>query len=106
MVLDEPVQGVDFTGEVALYCLIKEISEKLNCGILLISHDLHVVMSATDYVVCLNGHVCCCGTPKDVAQSKHYKELFGEKSAELLSIYEHDHDHVHTADGDIVKENV
>ena len=71
LVLDEPVQGVDFTGEVALYSLIKEISEKLNCGILLISHDLHVVMSATDYVVCLNGHVCCCGTPKDVAQSKH-----------------------------------
>ena len=67
LVLDEPVQGVDFTGEVALYSLIKEISEKLNCGILLISHDLHVVMSATDYVVCLNGHVCCCGTPKDLS---------------------------------------
>ena len=77
LVLDEPVQGVDFTGEVALYSLIKEISEKLNCGILLISHDLHVVMSASDYVVCLNGHVCCCGTPKEVAQNKHYKELFG-----------------------------
>ena len=104
LVLDEPVQGVDFTGEVALYSLIKEISEKLNCGILLISHDLHVVMSATDYVVCLNGHVCCCGTPKDVAQSKHYKELFGEKSAELLSIYEHNHDHVHSSDGNIIKE--
>ena len=104
LVLDEPVQGVDFTGEVALYSLIKEISEKLNCGILLISHDLHVVMSATDYVVCLNGHVCCCGTPKDVAQSKHYKELFGEKSAKLLSIYEHNHDHVHSSDGKIIKE--
>ena len=58
LVLDEPVQGVDFTGEIALYELIKEISEKLNCGILLISHDLHTVMSATDHVVCLNGHVC------------------------------------------------
>ena len=104
LVLDEPVQGVDFTGEVALYSLIKEISEKLNCGILLISHDLHVVMSATDYVVCLNGHVCCYGTPKDVAQSEHYKELFGEKSADLLSIYEHNHDHVHASDGKIIKE--
>ena len=60
LVLDEPVQGVDFTGEIALYELIKKISEKLNCGILLISHDLHTVMSATDHVVCLNGHVCCC----------------------------------------------
>ena len=59
LVLDEPVQGVDFSGEIALYELIKKISEKLNCGILLISHDLNVVMSKTDYVVCLNGHVCC-----------------------------------------------
>ena len=104
LVLDEPVQGVDFKGEIALYELIKKISDKMKCGILLISHDLHVVMSATDYVVCLNGHVCCCGTPKDVAQSKHYKELFGEKSAELLSIYEHNHDHVHSSDGNIIKE--
>ena len=61
LVLDEPVQGVDFTGEIALYELIKKISEKLNCGILLISHDLHTVMTATDHVVCLNGHVCCSG---------------------------------------------
>ena len=103
LVLDEPVQGVDFAGEVALYGLIKKISETLNCGILLISHDLHVVMSATDYVVCLNGHVCCSGSPVDVARDKHYKELFGEKSSQLLSIYEHDHDHVHTSEGDIVK---
>ena len=104
LVLDEPVQGVDFNGEVALYDLIKKISETLKCGILLISHDLHVVMSATDYVVYLNGHVCCCGTPKDVAKSDHYKELFGEKSSQLLSIYEHNHDHVHTSDGNIMKE--
>ena len=104
LVLDEPVQGVDFTGEVALYSLIKTISENLNCGILLISHDLHVVMSATDYVVCLNGHVCCCGTPRDVAESNPYKQLFGEKSAKLLSIYEHNHDHIHSSDGNIIKE--
>ena len=91
LVLDEPVQGVDFTGEVELYALIKKISETLQCGILLISHDLHVVMSATDYVVCLNGHVCCSGTPVAVAQNKEYKELFGEKSSQLLSLYEHEH---------------
>ncbi len=104
LVLDEPVQGVDFTGEVALYALIKKISETLKCGILLISHDLHVVMSATDHVVCLNGHVCCSGSPVDVAQNKEYKELFGEKSSQLLSIYEHEHDHVHSSDGKIVKD--
>ena len=104
LVLDEPVQGVDFTGEVALYGLIKKISETLKCGILLISHDLHVVMSATDHVVCLNGHVCCSGSPVDVAQNKKYKELFGEKSSQLLSLYEHEHDHVHSSDGKIVKD--
>ena len=71
LVLDEPVQGVDFKGEVALYELIKKISEKINCGILLISHDLHVVMSATDFVICLNGHVCCSGKPHIAVSYTH-----------------------------------
>ncbi len=84
LVLDEPVQGVDFTGEIALYELIKKISEKLNCGILLISHDLHMVMSATDHVVCLNGHVCCSGSPIDVAKDKEYKALFGDQASQTL----------------------
>ena len=100
LVLDEPVQGVDFTGEIALYKLIKEIADKLNCGILLISHDLHTVMTATDHVICLNGHVCCSGTPKDVAMNNEYKLLFGEQASQTLSIYEHKHDHVHSNDGD------
>ena len=104
LVLDEPVQGVDYSGEVALYGLIKNISESLNCGILLISHDLHVVMSATNHVVCLNGHVCCSGSPVDVAQNKNYKELFGDQSSQLLSIYEHEHNHTHSVDGKIIKE--
>ena len=103
LVLDEPVQGVDFTGEIALYELIKKISEKLNCGILLISHDLHTVMSATDHVVCLNGHVCCSGSPKDVARNNEYKALFGEQASQTLSIYEHKHDHEHSIDGKIKK---
>ena len=103
LVLDEPVQGVDFTGEIALYKLIKKISENLNCGILLISHDLHTVMSATDHVVCLNGHVCCSGSPLDVAKNKEYKALFGEQASQTLSIYEHKHDHVHSSDGEIKK---
>ena len=101
LVLDEPVQGVDFTGEIALYKLIKEISEKMKCGILLISHDLHVVMSATDFVVCLNGHVCCSGKPHVVAQDYKYKELFGDRASNILSLYEHKHDHTHSQDGTI-----
>ena len=89
LVLDEPVQGVDYTGEIALYELIKRISDTLNCGILLISHDLHTVMTATDHVVCLNGHVCCSGSPMDVAKNNEYKTLFGEQASQILSVYEH-----------------
>ena len=103
LVLDEPVQGVDYTGEIALYELIKRISDTLNCGILLISHDLHTVMTATDHVVCLNGHVCCSGSPIDVAKNMEYKALFGEQASQTLSIYEHKHDHIHTSEGKIKK---
>ena len=103
LVLDEPVQGVDFTGEIALYELIKKISDELNCGILLRSHDLHTVMSATDHVVCLNGHVCCSGSPMDVAKNNEYKALFGEQASQILSRYEHRHHHVHTSEGEIKK---
>ena len=103
LVLDEPVQGVDYTGEIALYELIKKISDTLNCGILLISHDLHTVMTATDHVVCLNGHVCCSGTPIDVAKNNEYKTLFGDQASQILSVYEHKHDHVHSEGG--IKKN-
>ena len=103
LVLDEPVQGVDYTGEIALYKLIKKISDTLNCGILLISHDLHTVMTATDHVVCLNGHVCCSGSPMDVAKNNEYKTLFGEQASQILSVYEHKHDHVHSEEG--IKKN-
>ena len=103
LVLDEPVQGVDYTGEIALYELIKKISDEFNCGILLISHDLHTVMSATDHVVCLNGHVCCSGSPIDVASNHEYKALFGEQASKTLALYEHNHDHVHSNDGEIKK---
>ena len=103
LVLDEPVQGVDFNGEIALYNLIKNISDTFNCGILLISHDIHFVMSSTDHVICLNGHVCCSGTPSYVAKNPAYIELFGEHTASVLSLYKHQHEHSHSIDGSIVE---
>ena len=103
LVLDEPVQGVDFTGEISLYNLIKNISDTLKCGILLISHDIHFVMSSTDHVICLNGHICCSGTPSSVAKNPAYIKLFGEHTASTLSLYEHNHDHSHSSDGSIAK---
>ena len=103
LVLDEPVQGVDFNGEIALYNLIKEISVNLNCGILLISHDMHFVMSTTDHVICLNGHICCSGSPSNVVKNPEYIKLFGEHNSETLSYYQHQHDHSHNNDGSISK---
>ncbi|MCG6113905.1 MAG: metal ABC transporter ATP-binding protein [Mesorhizobium sp.] len=102
LVLDEPVQGVDFSGEVALYQLIRDIRDRTGCGILLISHDLHVVMAETDTVLCLNGHVCCRGTPEAVVADPEYLRLFGARAAETLAIYRHRHDHTHLADGRVL----
>jgi len=102
LVLDEPVQGVDYKGEIEMYELIRNIRDDLQCGVLLISHDLHIVMAATDYVVCLNGHVCCFGTPKTVASSQEYKALFGSRTGSGLAIYEHHHDHQHLPDGSVL----
>jgi len=105
LVLDEPVQGVDFAGEIALYELISEIRARSGCGVLLISHDLHVVMAATDTVICMNGHVCCRGTPEMVSQSEEYQRLFGARGAGALALYTHHHDHTHLADGRVVHQD-
>jgi zinc transport system ATP-binding protein len=102
LVLDEPVQGVDFSGEIAIYDLIQLIRNSTGCGILLISHDLHVVMAATDTVICLNGHVCCRGTPQAVTQSAEYVRLFGSRAAQALAVYSHHHDHTHLPDGRVL----
>ena len=95
LILDEPVQGVDFTGEIALYDLINQVTLDLKCATILISHDLHFVMSTTDTVICLNGHICCSGTPKTIVQSKEFIDLFGVHAAQTLSPYGHEHDHSH-----------
>jgi zinc transport system ATP-binding protein len=97
LVLDEPVQGVDFTGETELYGLIGDVRERTGAGVLLVSHDLHVVMAATDRVICLDGGVQCSGRPREIASDPALVRLFGPRSAEAkLAVYAHDHHH---ADG-------
>lgn len=105
LVLDEPAQGVDITGQSELYQLIKILRDELQCGILMVSHDLHLVMAATDKVICLNQHVCCSGHPEHVSTDPAYLELFGQKPAEALAIYHHHHDHEHTMHGDVIQED-
>jgi zinc transport system ATP-binding protein len=99
LVLDEPAQGIDFVGEAELYDLIGRIRDARRLGILLVSHDLHVVMAKSDRVICLNGHVCCSGQPETVAQHAEYADLFGPKAARALGVYHHHHDHAHDISG-------
>jgi zinc transport system ATP-binding protein len=101
LVLDEPVQGVDVTGQAALYNLITRIRDRFNCGVLMISHDLHLVMANTDQVLCLNHHVCCSGHPDSVSQHPAYLELFGTAIQSELAIYTHHHDHTHDIHGNV-----
>ncbi len=100
LILDEPVQGVDITGQLDLYRLISRIRDRLNCGILMVSHDLHLVMATTDRVLCLNQHVCCSGHPEDVSSDPAYLALFGSPPG--LAVYTHHHNHRHDLDGHIV----
>ncbi len=100
LILDEPASGVDFTGEADLYDLIDRLRDKHNLGVLLISHDLHVVMARSDRVICLNGHVCCSGKPEDVSQHAAYVRIFGPHAATALGVYRHHHDHQHDLTGE------
>jgi len=102
LVLDEPVQGVDFNAELEIYKLIAHLRDKLKCGVLLVSHDLHIVMAETDTVICLNGHVCCSGTPHMVTNSQAFMDLFGARGAGALAVYRHQHDHSHGPDGEVI----
>ena len=101
VVLDEPTSGVDVSGEIRMYQLIGELRDSLNCAILMVSHDLHLVMSQTDQVLCLNRHLCCSGKPESVRRHSEYLALFGSQAAESIAVYTHDHDHEHHLDGDL-----
>lgn len=94
LVLDEPTASVDVHGQSEFYAMIARIRDERGCGILLVSHDLHLVMSATDRVFCLNGHICCSGHPEDVSHDPAYRELFGDTAA-AVAVYSHGHDHRH-----------
>ncbi|SES93652.1 zinc transport system ATP-binding protein [Oceanicella actignis] len=98
-VLDEPTQGLDQPGVAAFYRLIEDLRRETGAAVLMVSHDLHVVMSASDRVICLNGHVCCSGAPHVVARAPEYRALFGLGTQGALALYRHEHDHSHAHDG-------
>lgn len=99
LVLDEPVQGVDVNGQLELYRLISSLKERLNCAILMVSHDLHLVMAQTDEVICLQHHICCSGAPDTISSHPSYLAMFGKKEREQLALYHHNHNHEHDLSG-------
>ncbi|MGV6808731.1 MAG: ATP-binding cassette domain-containing protein [bacterium] len=104
LVLDEPAQGVDVAGQSELYQLLQQIKEQCGCGVLLVSHDLHLVMSTADQVLCLNQHICCQGQPEKVSQHPEYRKLLGHLSDSAvanLALYTHQHDHHHDVHGNV-----
>ncbi|WP_282063250.1 metal ABC transporter ATP-binding protein [Roseobacter litoralis] len=95
LLLDEATQGLDQRGSASFYQQIESVRQETGCAVLMISHELHVVMSASDRVICLNGHVCCEGTPAVVASAPEYRALFGSGTGGALALYRHEHDHEH-----------
>jgi zinc transport system ATP-binding protein len=102
LVLDEPLQGVDVTGQTALFQLIAQLRGAHGFAVLMVSHDLHLVMRQTDHVLCLNHHVCCRGAPESVSRHPDYQRLFGAEAARALAVYPHAHDHAHDAHGNVI----
>lgn len=102
LVLDEPAQGVDVIGQAELYEKISDLKDAHGFGVLMISHDLHLVMQKTDQVLCLNQHICCSGQPEDVSNHPEYLKLFGDLPPEGLAVYTHQHDHCHDLQGNVV----
>lgn len=98
LLLDEPTQGLDQAGSAGFYELIEDLRNELNCAVVMVSHDLHVVMSASDRVICLNGHICCQGAPDVVSTAPEYRALFGRGTRGTMALYRHDHDHHHGHD--------
>jgi zinc transport system ATP-binding protein len=95
LILDEPTQGLDQPGEAAFYLHLERLRDELGCAVFMVSHDLHVVMSASDRVICLNNHICCEGTPHVVSEAPEYRALFGHGTGGALALYQHEHDHHH-----------
>ncbi|MBF0785653.1 zinc ABC transporter ATP-binding protein ZnuC [Muribacter muris] len=101
LVLDEPMQGVDITGQTELYQLLNKTRHWLNCAILMVSHDLNIVMANTDEVLCVNRHICCAGTPETISADPHFIRLFGDQFAKNVAFYTHNHNHHHDLHGNV-----
>lgn len=104
LVLDEPLAGVDVSGQTALYRLIEEVVKEQGCGVLMVSHDLHLVMASTHHVICLNHHICCEGEPHKIGGDPAFTALFGQEMANRLALYTHSHDHAHDLHGNVIEE--
>ena len=101
LVLDEPTQGVDISGQAELYQLIQRTQQQLNCAVLMVSHDLHIVMADSKEVLCINQHICCAGTPETLSNDPTFMRLWGDQLSQNVRFYTHHHNHHHDLHGDV-----
>ncbi|NSW98419.1 metal ABC transporter ATP-binding protein [bacterium] len=95
LILDEPTQNLDVSGQLNFYKFLNKIYEERDISILMVSHDLHMVISTTKKVICLSNHICCSGEPSKITQDPEFITLFGHDFANMMSLYKHDFNHTH-----------
>ena len=98
LVLDEPTQNLDVSAQMGFYRFLTQIFNKKDLSILMVSHDLHMVMSSTKKVICLSNHICCSGEPLAITKHPEFISLFGHDFANMMSVYKHDYSHHHEGD--------
>lgn len=91
LVLDEPLKFLDINSQQQLYNLLDFLIKNYGMTIFMISHDLFTVMKKSDQVICLNGHICCSGRPKDIPSDPAFVDALS-----MIGFYMHHHDHNHS----------
>jgi len=89
LILDEPAQNLDVSGQIYFYNLLQSIYLKRGLSVLMVSHDLHLVMVSTKKVICLSNHICCYGKPQHITKDPEFISMFGKDMANIMAVYQH-----------------
>lgn len=93
LLLDEPEAGIDVGGEQTFYDVMHHLITIHGVTAVIASHELDVVYTYADQVICINQELVCSGKPSESLDQKTFEKLYGRE----LKFYGHDHhDHSHT----------
>jgi zinc transport system ATP-binding protein len=95
LLLDEPVSGVDVSGE-ELFCdFLDQIHKESRFSLLLVSHDLSVVTRHADRVICLNRSIVCQGATTEVLTPENLSAMYGSGAHLFSHGPSNGHGHLH-----------